>query len=194
MKSIIDHSAPHSSVCSQSGSNQLELGLNVLDDISIKLKGLGKDINRDRCFRAKNSVTNSDHTWILATQGRNGKSRSFANIELKVNESLWENKDVSLFENLGKELVCTIICWVRGHKTNINGTLHHCENLSGTGVCVGARRPYGAKSSLASDMPRVLSPGSCAAATGVTAEPSLLLVLPGLSSPLVKKSSAVTAI
>ncbi|RWR85322.1 hypothetical protein CKAN_01418400 [Cinnamomum micranthum f. kanehirae] len=61
------------------------------------------------------------------------------------------------------------------------------------GACGEGFGHFGAKSMRTKEMPRVLSPAIWATVTWVTLDPTLFIVLPGLSSPLKKKSFALAS-
>ncbi|RWR85760.1 hypothetical protein CKAN_01463300 [Cinnamomum micranthum f. kanehirae] len=95
-------------------------------------KGLINIIRNGR-IRSKDGVCNSDHPWVLATQGCNGNCTAFTSIVLEVNEALWEDKHVALLKDLGDEAVIG----VGGDKANVEGALHDCQDLCGARVRVG---------------------------------------------------------
>ena len=62
-------------------------------------------------------------------------------IELEVDKTLWENKHISLVEDLCEELVAR----VGGNEADVECTLNHNQDLGGSGVSVGRVESVGSE-------------------------------------------------
>ncbi|RWR75980.1 LOW QUALITY PROTEIN: transducin/WD-like repeat-protein [Cinnamomum micranthum f. kanehirae] len=139
-------------------------------------------------LRSKYRISNGDHTWVLTAKSRNGYSRGVANISLEVNEAYWEDKHISLVEDLAYQ---GIIVLVGEDKADVELPFKDRQYLCGTWVCV--RRVLPIRGKRTKEIPRVLSPGIWFTRALVTLNPTLFMVLLGLSKPDKKKSFAVTS-
>ena len=61
---------------------------------------LSKNFTSNRCIWPKNSISNSDGTRVLAAQSCKCNSIAISHIALEVDESHWEDKDITLWRTL----------------------------------------------------------------------------------------------
>jgi hypothetical protein len=73
----------------------LKLFLKIIDHILIKLEGLGENIKIDGRIRSKDNIYYDDEPRILAAKTSKSNDIGFSYIKLEVNETNWEDKDVS---------------------------------------------------------------------------------------------------
>jgi hypothetical protein len=73
----------------------LELFLKIIDHIPVKLEGLGENIRIDGRIRSKDCICYGDEPRILAVETSKSNGIGFCYIQLEVNETNWEDKDVS---------------------------------------------------------------------------------------------------
>ena len=74
----------------------LELFFNIINYNLVQLEGLGKNIRIDWRIRSKDRVCYGDQPKILIAETRKGKSVGLPYVELEVNETNWEYKNISL--------------------------------------------------------------------------------------------------
>ena len=110
-----------------------ELRLKIVNLILVHLEGLRENISWYCWLWSKHCICNGDHAWVLATQWSNGHCVCCSHIELEVNETLWEDENVSFVKDLGDEVVVRI----RGDKGHIKCSLQDSEDLCGSRVDVG---------------------------------------------------------
>lgn len=92
-----------------------ELGLEMINYFLVHLKGLGQNVVGDGWVRPKHRISNSDHTWVLTVETGNGYSRCVADIGLEVNEANWEDKHITLIEDLGYEGIIVLVGEDKAH-------------------------------------------------------------------------------
>ncbi|RWR81860.1 LOW QUALITY PROTEIN: hypothetical protein CKAN_01056500 [Cinnamomum micranthum f. kanehirae] len=165
-----------------------ELSLEIINYFLVHLEGFSQNIVGDWRFRSKYGVSNGDYSWILTAETGNSYSRCVANIGLEVNEVYWEDKHITLVEDLGYEC---IIVLVGEDKADVERPFEDCQYLCGTWVRV--RRVLSIRRKRTKEIPRVLSPGIWFTRALVTLNPTLFIVSLGLSKPDKKKSFAVTS-
>ena len=110
-----------------------ELGLEIINYFLVHLKGLGQNIIWDGWLRSKHGVSNVDHTWVLTAETGNGYSMCVANISSEVNEAYWEDKNISLVDDLAYK---GIIVLVGEDKADIERPFKDRQYLCGTWVRV----------------------------------------------------------
>ena len=104
----------------------LELRLQTSNYTLVYLECLGQNIISNGRGWSKNSICNSDDTWVLAAQGGERSCLSSANVLLEVRKPHWKHKHISGTKHLWNEPVVR----VGGHKPNKEFALLDCEYLS----------------------------------------------------------------
>lgn len=104
----------------------LELCLQTSNYTLVYLECLGQNIISNGRGWSKNSICNSDDTWVLAAQGGERNCLSSANVLLEVRKPHWKHKHISRTKHLWNEPVVR----VGGHKPNKEFALLDCEYLS----------------------------------------------------------------
>ena len=74
----------------------MEYFLKIIDHILVHLEGLDENIRINGRIRSKDRICHCDNPKILATETRKGNSIGLSYVELEVNETNWEHKDISL--------------------------------------------------------------------------------------------------
>ena len=74
----------------------MEYFLKIINHILVHLEGLDENIRINGRIRSKDCVCYSDGPNILATKTGKGNSIGLSYVELEVNETNWEHKDISL--------------------------------------------------------------------------------------------------
>ncbi len=86
------------------------------------------------CDDLKHRICNGDGTRVLAAKcGNCDRGLVGVRVKLEVDEPHREYKHITLVEHLGEELVV----WVRRDEADIECSLKHRDDLSGTRMCVG---------------------------------------------------------
>ncbi|CAL1356793.1 unnamed protein product [Linum trigynum] len=90
------------------------------------MEGLCQNMRIDSRVRSKYGICYGDSSWVLAAQACNRNCTSEANVELEVNESDQEHKDVSRAKDFGYELIIR----VRRGKAHSKCSFKDNQNLS----------------------------------------------------------------
>ena len=111
-----------------------ELGLEPIYCPLFDLECLGQNIIGDWWLRPKHRICNGDGTRVLAAKcGNCDRGLVGVRVKLEVDEPHREYNHITLVEHLGEELVV----WVRRDEADIECSLKHRDDLSGTRMCVG---------------------------------------------------------
>ena len=79
-----------------------ELGLEVIDDVLLNLESLSQHIRVDFGVRPEHRIGNGDGTRILAPESSKCNGIGLSDIELEVDETLWEDEHISGVQILGE--------------------------------------------------------------------------------------------
>ena len=115
-----------------------ELGLEVIDDVHLNPECLGQHIRVDFGVRPEHRIGNGNGTRILAAEASKCDRIGLSNIELEVDETVWEDEHISRVQILGEELVLLGgISRVGCDEAHVESAFHQEEGFSGTRVGVG---------------------------------------------------------
>ena len=109
--------------------------LKIIDYSLVHLESFGENLRRNRRISFKQSICNSDSSWILTAKASNGNSIAISHIQLEMNQTNWEHKHITLVQHFGEEAISILI---GSHKSNIKSTLKDYKDLSAARVSVGS--------------------------------------------------------
>ncbi|KAG6401903.1 hypothetical protein SASPL_138771 [Salvia splendens] len=120
-----------------------ELGLEVIDDVLLNLESLGQHIRVDLWVRPEHRIGNGYGTRILAPEAGKCNRVGLSDVELEVNETLWEDEHISRVQVLGEELVLLGggIGRVGSDEPHVESAFHQKEGFSSTRMGVGRVDP-----------------------------------------------------
>ena len=110
----------------------LESCLKVFNHPLVQLEGPCQEIRIDGWIWSKHWTGYGDYAWILAVKNGNGYCISVPNVDLEVNETEREHKNIPLVQDFANEAVFRVGC----DKANKEFSLQDNEDLTGTRVKV----------------------------------------------------------
>lgn len=116
-----------------SSVDDLEPGLQVINNTLIKLESPGKNFAGYIRNRAKHRISKSNHSRILATESCNGDSFAWSNISLVMNQTNRECKHITLLQHLGDVPVLGAWC----DEPDFKATFENCQDFRGSRMSVG---------------------------------------------------------